>query len=199
MSLKPKKNAQKSNNIVGERLKMLRKQRGLTQEGLAEAIATMPNSRRTRCSAVQIGYLENGRRRMSLEFCALFADFFGVRREYLLGTSDAATYAEAAAAPVIAEGDRLLHLENVLDAVLGVNGYRKRLNENVIDPNDPAAVAALVHDQIPNAFIIEAKDGEPLGFFSRNEMLHLAEDFDDFLQLKLQRAFERGGQNNGRI
>jgi transcriptional regulator with XRE-family HTH domain len=178
---------------------MLRKQRGLTQEGLAEAIAAMPSSTRTRCSAVQIGYLENGTRKLSLEYCGLFADFFGVRREYLLGTSDAATYAEAAAAPVIAEGDRLLHLENVLDAVLAVYGYKRRLNENVIDPNDPEAVAALVHDKIPNVYIIEKMDGEPLGFFSRNEMLHLAEDIDDFLQLKIQRAFERGGQNNGRI
>jgi transcriptional regulator with XRE-family HTH domain len=197
VSLKPKKNAQNSNNIVGERLKMLRKSRGLTQEGLAEEIAAMPYSRRARCSAVQIGYLENGTRKLSLEYCGLFADFFGVRREYLLGTSDVATYAEIAAAPVIAEGDRLLHLQNVLDAVLGFYDFRRRLNDNVIDPNDPEAVAALVHDKIPNAYIIEKMDGEPLGFFSRNEMLHLAEDIDDFLALKLQRIIEREAEKHG--
>lgn len=197
MLLKNKQKAKKSNNKVGERLKMLRKQRGLTQEGLAEAIAFMPNSTRARCSAAQIGYLENGRRRLSFEYAALFADFFGVRREYLLGTSDVATYAEIAAAPVITEGDRLLHLENVLDAVLGFYDFRRRLNENVIDPNDPKAIAALVHDKIPNAYIIEKIDGEPLGFFSRNEMLHLAEDIDDFLALKLQRIIEREAEKHG--
>ena len=68
---------------AGRRLRSLREEEKLTQEQLAEKIGQLQDSKRT-LSSVQIGYLENDRREMSLKYAELFAHFFNVNSEWLL-------------------------------------------------------------------------------------------------------------------
>ena len=62
-----------------ERLKELRKEDGITQKTLAEAIGTT-------CDC--IGFWEHGRSEPSIEFIIALAKYFGVTTDYLLGVAD---------------------------------------------------------------------------------------------------------------
>ena len=62
-----------------ERLKELRKEDGITQKTLAEAIGTTQDC---------IGFWEHGRSEPSIEFIIALAKYFGVTTDYLLGIAD---------------------------------------------------------------------------------------------------------------
>lgn len=62
-----------------KRLKELRKEDGITQKTLAEAIGTT-------CDC--IGFWEHGRSEPSIEFIIALAKYFGVTTDYLLGVAD---------------------------------------------------------------------------------------------------------------
>lgn len=62
--------------MLGERLKKLRKQRGLTQQDIADYLHVSTSS---------VGMWENGRRDPDTGVLLDIADFFGVTVDYLLG------------------------------------------------------------------------------------------------------------------
>lgn len=66
-------------SIFAERLVALRKQRGLSQEGLGDAV-NMEQS--------EVSRYERGKREPSKEALLAFADFFGVTLDYLIGRSE---------------------------------------------------------------------------------------------------------------
>ena len=61
-----------------QRLRELRKERGLTQEELAKKLELAKSS---------ISMYENGKRKPSFEVLEMFADFFNVNLDTLYGTS----------------------------------------------------------------------------------------------------------------
>ena len=66
-------------NVVKARLKMLRKEKGLTQQELADAI---------HFSVSTIKQYENGYRIPDKTNLSVFANYFKVQEEYILGTSE---------------------------------------------------------------------------------------------------------------
>ena len=68
-----------SNEIFGARLKALRKQRGETQQELAEFLGIKPN---------QIGEMENGRKASTFAKLAALCEHYNVTADYLLGLTD---------------------------------------------------------------------------------------------------------------
>ena len=74
------------NDTPQERLKNLRKERGLSQADLAEEIGKMQHGKRT-CSEKQISFIESGSRPISRNYAHLFSEYFGVTEKYILGES----------------------------------------------------------------------------------------------------------------
>ena len=68
-----------SNEIFGERLRALRKQRGEKQQELAEFLGVKPN---------QIGEMENGRKASTFAKLAQLCEHYNVSADYLLGLTD---------------------------------------------------------------------------------------------------------------
>ena len=63
-------------SVFAERLKELRKEKGLTQQKVADSLnISQPNYRRW----------ESGERRPSVETLVMLADYFNVSTDYLLG------------------------------------------------------------------------------------------------------------------
>lgn len=65
--------------LIGERLKSLRSQKGITQREIAAAIEV---------SSVSVQRFEYGTVRPSLETLVALADYFDVSLDYLVGRSD---------------------------------------------------------------------------------------------------------------
>ncbi len=82
----------------GERLRKLRQLNGWTQSQLAEKAGEiagkLSDSKREKCAFKHIGYMENGRRKISLQYIDIFSELFHVRREYLLCEDDFKTNEE---------------------------------------------------------------------------------------------------------
>ena len=70
-----------SNQLFGERLRTLRKQRGEKQQELAEFLGVKPN---------QIGEMENGRKASTFSKLAQLCEHYNVSADYLLGLTDEA-------------------------------------------------------------------------------------------------------------
>lgn len=68
-----------SNELFGERLRALRKQRGEKQQELAEFLGVKPN---------QIGEMENGRKASTFAKLAQLCEHYNVSADYLLGLTD---------------------------------------------------------------------------------------------------------------
>lgn len=66
-------------DIFAERIKLLREERGL---GVREAAAMMG------ISHAALSMYENKKRTPDIEICNLFADFYGVSGDYLLGRTN---------------------------------------------------------------------------------------------------------------
>lgn len=66
-------------NIFSNRLKSLRKSKGISQTVLAELLAV---------TKTQISDLENGKTTTSIERFCILADYFNVSLDYLVGRSD---------------------------------------------------------------------------------------------------------------
>ncbi|WP_168190105.1 helix-turn-helix domain-containing protein [Caloramator sp. E03] len=71
--------------IFKERLKQLREEKGLTQQGLAEEL---------KIGRASISNYELGTRTPDIEILSKLADFFGVTTDYLIGKSDYRTWEE---------------------------------------------------------------------------------------------------------
>lgn len=79
------KNNGNINKKPGERLKEWRKRRGISQELLAE---------KSGYSKVHISYIENGKRRMTIEAARIFSEILEIREKYLMGYDNFATTEE---------------------------------------------------------------------------------------------------------
>ncbi len=66
-------------NIMGERVRSLRKEKGLTQKGMAELLG---------CTASNYQKIEYGQVNVPATTLAFFADYFNVSTDYLLGRTD---------------------------------------------------------------------------------------------------------------
>lgn len=66
-------------NLFGERLKLLRKEKGLKQEDIAKVID---------CTQRRISYMEQGVTEPDLQSLLKLADFFGVSIDFLCGRTD---------------------------------------------------------------------------------------------------------------
>ena len=66
-------------NIFGERLRMLRKEKELKQEDIANVLG---------CTQRKISYMEQGVTEPDTQSLVKLADFFGVSVDFLLGRSD---------------------------------------------------------------------------------------------------------------
>ena len=64
---------------MSNRLKVLRKEKGLTQADLAKVLNTNQS---------QYGKYENGKTNLSIENAKILADYFGVSVPYLIGLDD---------------------------------------------------------------------------------------------------------------
>ena len=67
------------NNTFGQKLKLLRKKRGLTERQLGECLNFSNQS---------VSFLENGEREPKLDTLIAIAKFFDVSVDYLLGISE---------------------------------------------------------------------------------------------------------------
>lgn len=64
---------------IGERIKMLRTQKGINQAALAKILSVSPSA---------IGMYEQNRRGLDINSLLLLADYFGVTVDYLLGKEE---------------------------------------------------------------------------------------------------------------
>ena len=110
------------NDTPGERLKILRKERGLHQADLAEEIEKMQHGKRT-CSEKQISYIENGSRPLSRNYAHLFAKFFDVDAAWILCETDYRTAAHKFAAMINKSREESDLLFTGLLAFASLNGY----------------------------------------------------------------------------
>lgn len=74
--------------ISGNRVKECRKNAGMTQEEVVDAILSLPGNRDKSRNSKQLSAIENGRRELSPEYAHLLAKVFGVRYEYLMCEDD---------------------------------------------------------------------------------------------------------------
>ena len=72
-------------NIFGERLKKLRKEKGLTQGQLVDMVNQKYG---TAINRTTISKWENGTQETSMSFVVMFADFFNVTLDYINGTQN---------------------------------------------------------------------------------------------------------------
>lgn len=102
------------NGMRGDRLKLLRENKGLTQEELAETLEI---------SEPQIWRYENGESKPRGDVVIKFATFFGVSADYLLGLTDDVRVhidgdlspAERAAISAWRRGERLEAVKVIID------------------------------------------------------------------------------------
>ena len=66
-------------NVFGERLRMLRKEKELKQEDIANVLG---------CTQRKISYMEQGVTEPDTQSLVKLADYFGVSVDFLLGRSD---------------------------------------------------------------------------------------------------------------
>ena len=95
--------------MFGERLKKLRKEKGLVQEGIAALLNVSPST---------VGMYEQGRRDPDTETVRFLATYFNVSTDYLLGQSDIRETPEKriieAAFQEKTLGDALVHISNLV-------------------------------------------------------------------------------------
>ncbi len=68
-----------TDSVTGERMKELRREKGLKQKDVAEALGVSPKA---------FTHYETGRRKPNYELLAKVAGFYGVTADYLLGMSN---------------------------------------------------------------------------------------------------------------
>lgn len=73
---------------IGKRVKECRKNAGMTQEQVVDAILSLPGNRDKSRNPKQLSAIENGRRELSPEYAHLLAKVFRVRYEYLMCEDD---------------------------------------------------------------------------------------------------------------
>lgn len=103
--------------MLGERLRQLRKERGLTQAQLAAILVSGEST---------ISQWENGRRQIDIETVERLASFFGVSVDYLLGRSNVRGPLPSPDLLPDIELDRLLEIYEV-----SVRGQRLTRSEKV--------------------------------------------------------------------
>lgn len=92
---------------MGGRLRECRKMRRLTQEELCEAVELIPENGGKVRSAKQIGYIESGTRKLSMEYARLLAKALDVNVEYLLLESNFKTKDEEIRSRVECEAEKI--------------------------------------------------------------------------------------------
>lgn len=106
--------------MVENRIKTLRKEKGLTQQELADRLGTSKSA---------ISMYEKGNRRPSFEIADALSDFFGVSIGYLSGSSDQRGEYPRHEQPTSSEEEQLLEAyrraskdtRNAVRAVLGIH------------------------------------------------------------------------------
>lgn len=73
---------------IGKRVKECRKNAGMTQDQVVDAILSLPGNRDKSRNPKQLSAIENGRRELSPEYAHLLAKVLHVRYEYLMGEDD---------------------------------------------------------------------------------------------------------------
>lgn len=195
----PKSNmdAGEAPQTTGQRIRALRKSRGLTLDQLAEQLANLPGSTRTDCSGTQLGYIERGQRGLSADYCELLARFFGVRAAYLRCETAIASDEELHEHFISTVLNRRTELEHVLNSVLDLYCYVLDYNDAVVDDANAASIYSAIHNEVPNGYALFDSAGEVVGTYSARDRQRLAEDLDDALSTILHRFIERRFENYG--
>lgn len=114
---------------MSNRLKKLRKEKGLTQSDLAKVLNTNQS---------QYGKYENGKTNLSLENAQIIADYFGVTLSYLLGLDDSCIDGSKNITPFqsLVRGENMNNFlfdkpENRLELLMQKNNYTlKKLSDD---------------------------------------------------------------------
>ena len=180
---------------TGQRIRALRKSRGLTLDELAEELANLPGSTRTDCSGTQLGYIERGQRPLSADYCDLVARFFGVRAAYLRCETDIATDVGLREHFISTVFNRRTELEHAMNSVLDLYGFTLDYNDAVVDDANAASLLRAIHNDVPNGYALFDSAGEVVGTYSARDRQRLAEDIDDAISTILRRFIERRFEN----
>lgn len=182
---------------TGQRIRALRKSRGLTLDQLAEQLANLPGSTRTDCTGTQLGYLERDQRGLSADYCDLLARFFGVRAAYLRCETCIATDEGLREHFVSTVLNRRTELEHEMNTVLDLFGFRLDYNDAVVDDANAASLLRAIHNDVPNGYALFDSAGEVVGTYSARDRQRLTEDLDDAISTILHRFIERRFENFG--
>lgn len=169
------------------RLKMLRDERGLTQEELATEIQNLQE--KPTCSENQISYLETGSRKISAKYAELFSKFFNVDADFILCRDDYrnSRYRFFGVMEELNEEGALL--------LTGINSFAALCGYKIT----AAPLSGDIEDTlraIKAAYTIE-KDGQTVRL-SLEEMNRLENEVCDMIETRLKYLFKERGIDNAK-
>lgn len=192
--------------LIGKRLRECRKNRGLTQQELAAIVYDLPENNEEERTPQQIGYIERGQRKLSLEWASLLAKALGVRMEYLLYKDDFETNWQKKIFPSVKSIAERSIRERALMSFFEVLGVSFEI---LVDEVDEAHKNITTDDFLNNAtdeeidkifnsvfskqsrYLLKSKHGDTIAVIDSSEKDHFFDEIYDFVEFKVNRLIER--------
>jgi len=162
------------NENTGKRIKLLLKEHHRTQEWLAEILNITP---------VNLSYIVNGKRGLTLERGKIIANYFGVRVEWIMGSDNYKTEQDKIVS------DYMTCCEQMDDEMKGFDSLAKRFGYGFIagqtrDIDDPSCVSIL-------------KENKIVSTCSYRAYFDAIEDIRDYAHFRIIKLIQREAQRKG--
>ncbi len=169
-----------------DRVKICRKRMNLTQLELMDRIRELPENGDKERNEKQIGYIENGNRKLSAEYARLLGKVFGVQPSFLLGETDFETETAHFQSVI----DTMHHEGNLL--YTGLCAFAL-LNQFEITPPKTRNTGSLENYFRNVKAGYKIARGEQAISLSIEEMNRFENEVCDFVELKLKHLFKQKG------
>ena len=174
-----------------DRVRICRERMNLTQIELMDKIRELPENGDKERNEKQIGYIENGKRKISAEYARLLGKVFGVQPSFLLGETDFETKSARFHSVI----GTMKHEGNLL--YTGLCAFAMLTDYEVSPPNLPNTGSVESYLKEIKAGYRITKDNQTVTL-SIEEMNRFENEVCDFVELKLIHLFkQKGVDSNG--
>lgn len=169
-----------------DRVRLCRERLHITQLELMDRILALPENGGKERHEKQIGYIENGTRKLSAEYARLLGKVFGVQPSFLLGETDFETETARFHSVI----DTMNHEGNLL--YTGLCAFAMLTDYEVTPPNLPNTGSVENYLKKIKAGYRIMKDNQTVTL-SLEEMNRFENEVCDFVELKLKHLFKQKG------
>lgn len=169
-----------------DRVRIFRERMNLTQLELMDRIRELPENGDKERNEKQIGYIENGKRKLSAEYARLLGKVFGVQPSFLLGETDFETETARFHSVI----GTMKHEGNLL--YTGLCAFAMLTDYEVTPPNLTNTGSFENYFKQMKAGYRITKDNQTVTL-SLEEMNRFENEVCDFVELKLKHLFKQKG------